>query len=449
MIHTLTTVQKPLLDDRTIINGDLHPQLDISRGDRILIISEDQSFLTHGFHKYPAKFFPELPRWLIRKYTEKGPVLDPMAGSGTVNVECLLHSIPSVAIDIDPFARLLTRVKTTPLDEGILLRTGQWMKAELRHYHQQSDLIIPDFPGRDDIWFKKEITRELGTIKGAIERMPLVLGLEPTQSQKYKDFYYICMSSIIRRVSNADDHCTRTVVRKRLNKRVEKGDAFHRFKGVTEANIQNMVEFSQVCPRNVKVEIVEDKDARQTGLPDNSVDLAVTSPPYINAVDYTRTHQLEMYWLGLIDPDDGPLAEMKRQHIGTESVLAKDYKELKTFGLVSLDALLESIYRVDPRRSFIVYKYFVDMRDNLEEIYRVLIPGGRYAVVVGNNIIRGRRVKSHEFFMEIARAAGFELENYFVSEIIRHFIKIPRKERINDDWVLIFRKPKAYPINGH
>lgn len=443
MAHTLTTLQKPLPDDRTIINGDLHPELDISRGDRILIISEDQSFLTHGFHKYPAKFFPELPRWLIRKYAEKGPVLDPMAGSGTVNVESLLHSIPSIAIDIDPFARLLTRVKTTPLDEEILLRTWEWMKAQLHHYHQQIDLIIPDFPGRDDIWFKKEITRELGTIKGAIERMPLVLDLEPTQSQKYKDFYYICMSSIIRRVSNADDHCTRTVVRKRLNKRIQRGDAFRRFIHTSKTNVRNMIDFSKVGPRNVEVEILEHGDARNTELLGGSVELAVTSPPYINAVDYTRTHQLEMYWLGLIDPDDGPLAEIKRQFIGTESVLAEDYKELKTFGVASLDALLEAIYRVDPRRSFIVYKYFVDMRHNLEEIHRVLIPGGRYAIVVGNNVIRGHRVKSHEFLTEIAAGVGFELENYFVSEIIRHFIKIPRRERINDDWVMIFRKPEV------
>ncbi len=441
MTQTLTAIQRSLLDGRIIVNGDLHPEFDIPRGQRLLIISQDQSFLTHGFHKYPAKFFPELPRWLIRKYTDRGPVLDPMAGSGTVNIECLLQGIPSIAIDIDPFAQLLTRVKTTPLDEELLECTWEWIQAELNDRYPESHIMIPDFPGRDDIWFRQDITRELGIIKGAIERVPLAFDLEPRQSQKYKDFYYICMSSIIRAVSNADDHCTRTVVRKRLNKRIEKGDAFRRFIEVSRTNIQNMIQFSRVCPSNVQVEILEDSDARNTGLPSCSVELAVTSPPYINAVDYTRTHQLEMYWLGIIDPDDGPLAEMKRQHIGTESVLKKDYEDLKTFGLPSLDAVLESIYRVDPRRSFIIYKYFVDMKENFREIFRLLVPGGRYCVVVGNNVIRGHRIKTHEFFTEIASDIGFEVENYFVSEIIRHFIKVPRKERINDDWVIIFRKP--------
>jgi len=115
MARTIGAVQKSLIGDRTVINGNLNPQLELVPGQRILIISQDQSYLTHGFHKYPAKFFPELPRWLIQKYAIRGPVLDPMAGSGTVNVESLLCGIPSIAIDIDPFARLLTRVKTTPL----------------------------------------------------------------------------------------------------------------------------------------------------------------------------------------------------------------------------------------------------------------------------------------------------------------------------------------------
>ena len=81
-----TAIQPSLAGRRMVINGDIDPALDIPRGERILIISQDQSFLTHGFHKYPAKFFPELPRWLVRKHATRGPVLDPMTGSGTVNV---------------------------------------------------------------------------------------------------------------------------------------------------------------------------------------------------------------------------------------------------------------------------------------------------------------------------------------------------------------------------
>ena len=103
-------------DGLITIKGDLPAGFDIPPAQRLLIISQHQSWLSHGFHRYPAKFFPELPRWAIRRYSEQGEtVLDPMAGSGTVNVESLLNGRHSIAVDVDPFARLLAKVKTTPL----------------------------------------------------------------------------------------------------------------------------------------------------------------------------------------------------------------------------------------------------------------------------------------------------------------------------------------------
>jgi len=69
---------------------------------------------------------------------------------------------------------------------------------------------------------------------------------------------------------------------------------------------------------------------------------------------------------------------------------------------------------------------------------RVLKPGSRYCVTIGNNLIREVRVKSHEILVEIAESSiGFELEKQFFSKLIRHFIRIPRKERMQGEWVLV------------
>jgi len=68
----------------TRVDGEIPVNLPIKNEDRFLFISYDQSILTHGLHKYPAKFFPELPRWLIKRYSnEYDTVLDPFCGSGT------------------------------------------------------------------------------------------------------------------------------------------------------------------------------------------------------------------------------------------------------------------------------------------------------------------------------------------------------------------------------
>jgi hypothetical protein len=122
-------------------------------------------------------------------------------------------------------------------------------------------------------------------------------------------------------------------------------------------------------------------------------------------------------------------------------VRAADYRELHRYGLPELDSQVERFYAVDQRRAYIVHQYFVDMEQNFREVKRALKPGRHYVVVVGNNIIRGEEVPTHRYLMGVAERAGLKTETYFASGVIRHYIKVPRKERINEDWVLVFRRP--------
>jgi DNA modification methylase len=433
------------LSRRTIV-GDLDPAWDVPPNQHLLIISRDQSRLTHGFHKYPAKFFPELPRWAIARYSAAGEtVLDPMAGSGTVNVESLMMQRHSVAVDVDPFARLLTRVKTTPLAPERLQQARAAVLDALAAFEAGDAPAraakiehVPRFAYRET-WFQPFILHELGAIREAIAGA----GDGLPDGDRYRDFLRICLSSIVRAVSNADNNCTRTVVRKRLNKRIVPGMALRLFRRVLDINIGRMAGFAAVCPAGIGVDVPAGGDARDLPIGDETIDLAVTSPPYINAVDYPRTHQLEMYLLDLT-PAGEPLAEAKRRHIGTEVVRSADYHELHRYGLPALDEQVAELYALDQRRAYIVYRYFVDMERNFREVRRATKPGGRYVVVVGNNLIRGREVPTHTYLMAVAERTGWTIETYFASEVIRHFIKVPRKERINMDWVLVLRRrPEA------
>ena len=423
------------------VEGDLPPETDIPNGGAILIISKDQSYLTHGIHKFPAKFFPELPRYLIQKYSKRGEtVLDPMCGSGTTILEALLHQRRGVGIDIDPMAQLITKVKTRPIPYESLENAQNILNKQIKKFDMASDYnpTIPDFHYRDN-WFRSYVLRELGIIRDCIEKID-----ESTQisySDDIKDFFHIVMSSIIRDVSNADPHCTRTVLRKKVKKKILPGDTLEKFSQRLTQQIDGMRRLSGILSEIEHYPVsLPSTTAHDTGLDAASIDLAVTSPPYINAVDYPRTHQLEMYWLGFLG--DGPLSEVKRKYIGTETVYKDEYDELSVSGLDTLDPILKRIYKIDPRRSFIAYKFFEDMESHFEEMMRILRPGSRYCVAIGNNLIRGVRVKSHEILAEIATSRiGFELETQFFSKLIRHFIRIPRRERMNGEWVLILRKP--------
>ncbi len=412
------------------IDGTIPTDLPVENGQRFLFISYDQSRFSHGIHKYPAKFFPELPRWLVQKYSKSGDwILDPFMGSATTNIECLLNNRNSVGIDVDPFARFLAKVKTTPLNETELNQTNQFVLEEIVKFQPVliKDEQIPSFPYRDN-WFQPEILKELTYIKQTIDNLKV--------SQDLKDFYKVCFSSIIRNVSNADDNCTRTVIRKKLNKQIYPSFALTKFVENLLTFTPRMVEFSESIA-NVSIEIPQNSDARNIQYQDNTFDLAITSPPYANAVDYPRTHQLEMYWLELAE---GSLAELKKQHIGTESVKAEHYKKLHTIGVENADNVLKTIYEIDPRRSYICYKYLLDMVQNMQEVYRTLKKGSRYIIVVGNNIVRKQTFETWRCLMPLAEQIGYSVECYFGSEIIKHFIKVPREERINTDWIIVLRK---------
>ena len=404
---------------RRVVEGDLAPDREIKTGSRLLIISRHQSYLTHGLHKYPAKFFPELPRWAVRRYAREGPVIDPMCGSGTVNIEALLTRQPSIGADVDPFARLLAGVKTTPLKARTLTKIWDWLVAAIWDRTPPVQLALPDFPRRDTLWFQPDISQELGLIRGAILAIPFwkQFRIRRDDRQRYRDFFLVAMSSIVRAVSNADNNCTRTVVRARLNKRIIPGMALELFRKAAEQSIARMAEFEAVCPRDVPVEIVND-DARALSRPDESVELAVTSPPYINAVDYPRTHQLEMSWLELWP--DGPMANLKRHHIGTEVVRAKEYADLRQTGIVDpRTRCWPTSTRWIGGARFIIYKYFEDMRRNLEQVRRraaARADATRCRRRQQTSFAQRPRADAPVSLAEIAEAVGFELETYFCSE---------------------------------
>ena len=417
-------------DEPFRVEGDIPVSLPIENGNKFLFISRDQRALTHGIHKYPAKFFPELPRWIIKRYSEKwNMILDPFTGSGTTNLEASLLGRHSIGVDVDPFSRFIASVKTTVLPYNDLFLSWLSLRQRVAIYSEPSHLDgVPEFPYRDN-WFRPYILKELAHIKTEIEKT------DATQS--VKDFFLVCFSSIIRQVSEADNNCTRTVVRKTLEKKVWQNMAIDLFIKRAETQVENMEALSALKPSG-NVLIPDNADARAMPIvKDGSIDLALTSPPYANAVDYPRTHQLEIYWLGFAN---GSLQPLKKHHVGTEAVTAKDYAELHKTGCEEADLTIEKIYEVDPRRAFIATKYLWDMFANLKEVHRVLKPGAVYAIVVGNNLIRGVELETWRYLCSEAPKIGYEIECHFVSAIINHFIKIPRKERINDDYVLILRK---------
>src|ERR687888_55639 len=79
------------------------------------------SYLTHDYHKYPAKFIPQLAERLIKENSNSGDlVCDPFMGSGTTILEAIINSRRTYGSDINPVSVLISRAKTTPIEPSYL-----------------------------------------------------------------------------------------------------------------------------------------------------------------------------------------------------------------------------------------------------------------------------------------------------------------------------------------
>src|SRR5581483_6954907 len=182
-------------------------------------------------------------------------------------------------------------------------------------------------------------------------------------------------------------------------------------------------------------------DATALGLAPGSVDLAVTSPPYLDSVDYPYNMMLEYFWLGplLGVPDRRSFNALRRRPVGAKNPAETRALPPALDGLVVLDAM-------PPARRAAATTYFALMERHFAEMARVLKPGARYVFVVGNSQTRADMVPLHDALVRLAAGAGLGLERAFGYRIRRHYMKFPRAGRggiILIDWVLVLRRQAA------
>ena len=389
---------------------------------------------THGFFKYPCKFIPEIPKWAIRKYCSKdgtGKVLDPFAGSGTTLLEASLAGISSIGAEIDEIAKLIIKVKSTKLNEEEISILHGWVgniteKME-SHDYTDEDKILPLINNLKH-WFRDDILDDLGYLYKSLMEL---------ENENIRDFLLICMASIIKKVSNADDISPKPYVSNNVIKNPPAVSVA--FADIVNKYVVGLKELSE-CDL---AEIVVDGDATHIAAEDNSISVAITSPPYINAFDYVRTLRLENLWLQMATEDE--LREKKKLYLGTESIKVK--VECENLQILNESALLKEYYEriveVDEKRALILKKFFEDMKTNLEEVYRVLEQDGCYVIVIGNSSIRKVDVESWRILKDLAINVGFKYSSHFGYEIKNPYIRVPRGNKggkIAIDHILVIQK---------
>jgi len=387
---------------------------------------------THTMHRFPGKFVPQVARELLMlvEANEQSLIADPFCGSGTSLVEASLSGIPTVGVDYDPLAVLISTAKTVALSTAQL--------ADLRRYWAgkigEGDTadLLHDVPNLHH-WFKPAIARQLAFIKEKALKI---------EDEAARAFSVVVLSSIIRRVSNADDQTQKTYVSGTLKKTPPMPREL--FPAFLDKALKGMGDYA-ICRRAPVV--VQRADAR-TWRSSRPVDGIVTSPPYIDSIDYVYNQMLEYFWLyellGIASVDE--VRELRKKPVGfRRSDVDAGLERLSRKSPVVaelLEPFVTTIRAVSAKEAENVIGYFEDFSKHLQVAKRSMRPGGVYALVIGESHIRGVTIPTPTILSALFEAHGFESIGSCSYMIKRHYMKFPRRSnsrKINIDYVCCFR----------
>lgn len=397
-------------------------------------------YASHGLHAYAAKCPPQLVRYALSYYSSKGDtVLDPMVGSGTTLVESRLLGRHSIGYDFDPLARLIAKVKSTPISDD---RVGEAFAGILRHLDKPDvGAAVPTFPNRD-YWFEKSVLRDL-------TRLAEIIGSTSMETD-VRNFFWVAFSSLI--LSKTSVANARDIIHSRHHHwdHEQVPDVLGRFKTRIAKMRRHMVEFSHFCTKVPNISVrCEVGDARFLRLDDDSVDLIFTSPPYATALDYTRSHFLVLPWMHRIL---GVTFEVylgrAPEYVGSEKGrFPREISIDPALGhLEKCKAVLEQLAPASERLAKRIHRYFVQMRLVLLQMARVLRPSRHAIVVVCPSHLRKVQIPTNEILAELANNAGLRLRREYTRTISERrrllpYVKQAFGNRMDLEYILILQKP--------
>ena len=361
----------------------------------------------YALHPFAARFPHGLPGYFIDALTEPGDtVLDPMCGSGITLLEGWASGRSVIGVDLDPLARRQARARTTALCGAAVRRAGE---TALRHTADlmaglgaHGDPLLAVKSAMDpatreflDYWFFPDTQQELACLTLAIREEP---------DDDLRNLLEVIFSSTIVTKSGGVSRA-RDLAHTRPHR---VSDKVPRRPIPLFANlVARAADAYESIDRDAVGECrIIDGDARSLPLPDCSVDLIVTSPPYANALDYMRAHKFSLAWLG--DPIPS-LTKLRREYIGSESAGNKTTAAPTGQLPAAVEAVVMRVGEVDAAKSRVLRRYFADMSASISEMQRVLRPGSAAVIVVGASTMRGILVPTHECLADLAAQAGLDV----------------------------------------
>ena len=347
-------------------------------------------------HPFPARMAPSIVWDALPKTGPPLTMLDPMSGSGTTLVCARSRGHRAIGCDTDPLALLIARAwcaDTEPdslkLRARLVLERARVLRDHLRRqesYPKSADGETREFI---DFWFDPENRHALTALATCISRV---------RSQAERTLLWCAFSRMII-TKTAGASLAMDVSHSRPHRTFNTAPVrpFEGFpKSVTK--VVNNSPFSDNVTDAPAAE-VRHGDARSLPVDSASIDMIITSPPYLNAIDYLRGHKFSLVWMGHTISE---IRALRSRNIGSE--VSKE-----TTSNRAIQQAMESmadLQMLDNRRLGMIRRYVSDMNKVMNECARVLKSKGRAIFVVGDSAVRGVFVKNSEALVRLGESHG-------------------------------------------
>lgn len=409
----------------------------------------ETNYVTHGYHRYPAKFIPNIVQKLIKEFTKKGDlIVDPFGGCGTTLVESKILGRKSLGFDINPVAKLITQTKITPINPIVL-------EAYLGKLLTMLRVTKPTLPkihyARLDYWFDQRTQKELNQIYSSIKKI---------KDYEVRRFYLCAFSHILKNSSGWLMKSIKPTLDKKKHK-VPTTEIFLRhlrFMMKRNEHFYALLKKGGNLKTSAHMRIAD--STKRLPIKSGSVDLVVTSPPYVTSYEYADLHQLSLLWFGNdivyfkkwhkhVQDFDG----FRKKFVGT-SLSKQHHKEPVNSEIAK--HIIDELIDIDTGLAKSVVHYFADMNKSFVEMYRMAKRRGKICVIIGDTVMKGVRVANSEVAVEQMINLGFRPVRYIKREIVNKMItpwrdqfsgkftslKNPQRQRVYQyEYLLMMEKP--------
>lgn len=347
-------------------------------------------------HPFPARMAPEIALRSLEGLPRNSLVLDPMMGSGTVVRQALALGHRAIGFDMDPLAVLMSRVWTSPIDAACV-------EAELGSVIEEAAEV--DLRRERPDWQDAETTEFVhywfaDTQRKALTRLAVVLARRRRARlgdarRAAVDVLHVALSRII----VTKEQCAslaRDTSHSRPHRVADHNnyDVLAGLRRSTKSLLDRLQE--HVIRHKAKVAM---GDARAMQLGRACVDYILTSPPYLNQIDYMRGHRLSLVWFGYSLEQ---LRSIRGSTIGAERA-GEGTGEATIRGIAKA---MCDVSVLTPRHESMVLRYAGDLQRLLIESARVLAPTGCAVFVVGNSCLKDQFIHNANGVAQAAQRAG-------------------------------------------